>query len=58
MTEHRECRLCEFCHRCRQGDFWCRRLAPRVRNFPTLGEWPEVRADDWCGEFKRKEGKE
>lgn len=42
---------CEDCRYC-SNDFLCRRNPPTyVHDDSPSGRWPEVEADDWCGEF-------
>lgn len=30
----------------------CHRHPPQVPGDGNWGEWPEVRSDDWCGDYK------
>lgn len=64
-TENRKCQNCEYYqqHQGSQGGV-CRIKPPQVAtsiNVKGVGMpkavWPNVRKDDWCGEFKQKTGK-
>ena len=63
----RKCEACEFCELLDQkvykGFAICRRFPPSWYAHGEAGEvdsgvsFPEVESDDWCGEFKPREGK-
>lgn len=55
-----KCKNCKFSHKSMgyfllTGDSYdkyeCRKQPP-LTPLDGRGEWPRVRADDWCGEFK------
>lgn len=66
------CEACGFCHRDSEGDYMCRRYAPKPilttddEEVPLIAHastylsstsaWPYVQSDDWCGEWHEREG--
>ena len=51
MTDvYASCAACAFWFRVNIVTSECRRYPPR-----KSGTWPETDADDWCGEFKRRD---
>lgn len=51
------CAACAFWFRGAGRQTECRRYPPQVVGFDEGPEmlWPETTADDWCGEFKRRD---
>ena len=52
------CAACAFWFRGERGTPECRRYPPQIVAFevePVEVLWPETTADDWCGEFRRRD---
>jgi hypothetical protein len=54
----RQCGDCEFFARFDDEAGECRRRAPSptVYQQDSFARWPFVNTDDWCGDFKEKQG--
>jgi hypothetical protein len=49
------CKSCRYYHRLLVGELGeCRRYPPTIDQLGK-GKWPEVKPDDWCGEFNLSE---
>ena len=48
----RACRTCIFVHHANNDRSTCRRHAPTTGTDGRQAHWPEVSADDWCGEWQ------
>jgi hypothetical protein len=50
------CGTCRYFDRNKDGDCGVCRIAPPtnvLRQNESIGEWPGVRPDDWCGQGKK-----
>jgi len=52
------CKDCRFVKEFQPGQYECRAKSPVIAvdfERSVFGYWPQVRADYWCGEFKRRD---
>lgn len=58
----RACKDCKYCYGSepnKLGKIWyeCRKNPPQMltdMDTPLHSAWPSVKANDWCGEFKKR----
>jgi len=59
MKNGESCKACEFSLEEKPGHYTCRRYPPLNHYEPVIIEnpvsrFPQVRAEDWCAEYKKK----
>ena len=62
MTKKERCENCKFAVEACGYDIFCHKHAPAIPHIIRMnthnelyGEWPKLRADNWCGDFILKE---